>query len=135
MAATDWQAENPALIQTLTDRLGGKGSCLDLIRAFEGITSSIWTFIARLLGAAGTQAVMARSVKLAASGAPLLERVQVREGAVDFSEFRDHAVEGCNPAEVLDALLRLGIVIFQTLSELSGDAVTRPLLSHLQEQA
>ncbi|MBI2863591.1 MAG: hypothetical protein HYX94_03410 [Chloroflexi bacterium] len=134
MPTSDWRAEHPALIQVLKGRLHGKTNCPELIDSFEVFVSSVWKFTALLLGEGGAKAVAGRSIQLTAANAPLLKWIQVRQGAVDFAELRAQPPESCRPPELMDAFLRLSVRIFQTLAELSGDAITGPLLSRLKEK-
>lgn len=135
MTFDDWRAEHPALTRILKDRLGGKETCSDVIDGYEEVMRSIWNFTSQLLGDAGTRAVLARSIKLAALDMPFLQRVKARERELDFGEFREYTAKlGCDMPEVLNALLRLGVMIFLTLNDLSGDAITGPMLSLLEEK-
>jgi len=134
MTFDDWRAEYPTLVRILEDRMRGKETCSDVIDSYDEVARSIWDFTARLLGDGGTRAVIARSIQLAATDTPLLQRVKALERKLDFGELREYTARlGCGAPEVLDALLRLGVMIFHTLHDLSDDAITGPLLSRLEE--
>lgn len=135
MPASDWKAEQVRLAKLLRDRLGSKDTCLDVLDDFEELVRSIWGFTAQLLGDSGTKAIWVRAIHLARYDVPLLLAVQIHDRGVNFDGFRAHIVKvGCNTPDVLDALLRLGMMVFQTLSSLAGDAITGPLLDHLEKQ-
>ncbi|MBI2954593.1 MAG: hypothetical protein HYY30_09790 [Chloroflexi bacterium] len=130
----EWRNDHAQLLKVLKRRLGHKDTCLDVIADYEKLVRSIWGFTDRLLGDVGASAVLTRAVELAARDVPLLRTVHVSEQGVHFNEFRDHVtMSGCTKPEVLDALLRLGVMIFQILSELTGEAVTEPLLHELEQ--
>lgn len=130
-----WQAERKDLVDALKARLRGTKDCFEVIDACDELMRSIWAFTEQLIGNEGTRAVLARSIHLAAKDSSLLQKLQVDPVSIDFGAFREHVAKmGCGQAEVTDALLRLGVIIFQVLSGLVGEAVTDSLLRHLKRR-
>lgn len=128
-----WLTEYGAVVEALKGRIGSSTSCAELVGSFEELVRSIWIFTARLLGEAGARAVMTRSLSLAVRDVPLLRTVSVAADGVHLAEFQDHANrEGCSDAEITEALLYLGAMVFKTLGDLAGEALTGPLLEELQ---
>lgn len=119
--------------QMLKARLESKETCSEVIDAGEEVLSSAWVFMAQLLGEAGATAVLVRSIQLAMRTSPMVRKVRPLGRGVDFGELRQYVDEvGYTRAEVLEAFLRLGEMLFQTLSDLTGEVLTEPLLRHLQ---
>ena len=125
------------MVTLLNDKHGTKETCAEVIDGYEQILRSIWSFIARALGNGGARALLARSVQLAAQQVPLLQPVQVREREVDLSGFRTHTVPApdadCDTSDVMAALTHLIVVVFQTLSDMTGEVLVGPLLRSLEE--
>ncbi len=134
MQSHDWQSEQPTLVRILQVRLGNKETCIDVVNGYEELMQAIWTFTSRLLGDNGTRAVLVRSLQLAVKDAPLLQNVKVHEDEIDLSGLRARAQEpDCNPPKMLDALLGFAAVIFETLADLTGSTITKPLLNYIGE--
>lgn len=127
--------EQHPVADVLRRRLNAGETCPDVIDCCEALLRSIFAFVARLLGTGGARAVVARSIQVATRQASLLSSVRVREDGPDLAELRERLARADHdPSEVEGALIRLGLQIFQTLSDLTGDAVTVPLLRHLEEE-
>ncbi len=131
MTTHGWQAEHAALREILEKRLGDKESCLEMLEVYDELMRTLWTFVSRLLGDGGTEAVLNRSIRLASTEAPLLRGIHVSGRQVDFGQFRELFAADCGTSELNHAFLQLGEAVLQTLSGLTGDVVTAPLLKHL----
>jgi len=129
--------ELTGVVTLLNDKLGTKETCAEVIDSYEEIMRSIWSFLAQVLGNGGVRALLTRSAQLAVEQVPLLETVQVRERDVDLSAFRTHTVPApgvdCDTSEVMAALTHLTVVVFQTLSDMTGGTLVEPLLRFLEE--
>ncbi len=133
MRSNDWEVEYPELVKVLKERLGSKQTCLEAIDAYEEVLRSIWDFAARLTSDKGARALLSRSVQLAAQDAPLVQEISIGENGVDLATFRNRVSKsGLGAPEVVDALTHLGVAIFHSFSEVTGDALTVPLLSELK---
>lgn len=132
MKSEDWRFEHPALVGLLQERLGNSSVCIEVIDGFDEVFRSIWTFTARLLGEAGTRAVLNRALQLAVRDTPMLQSVRVNEREVDLGNLRARAADpDCEMAEMFAAILGLAVKTFDTLADLTGDVMTGPLLNHL----
>ncbi len=125
--------EDELAFEALRATLGNPKTCSELIDSYEDVLRSTWLFTARLLGDAGARAVMGRAISLASRDVPLLLKVRADVNGIDFSEFRDQVLNlGCDTPEVMEAMMSLVTVIFKTLSDLAGDALTGPILQQLK---
>ncbi len=132
--ANEWQNEYKRVSEALKHHLGNKETCGEVIDGYEVLIRSIREFTARLLGDAGARSVLARSLQLAAREAPLLQKLRLAGDRFDFGELRAEAEKlGCSSGDVLHALLAMSFMVFRTLEELAGDALTEPLLRQLEE--
>ncbi|MBI4318580.1 MAG: hypothetical protein HY675_08825 [Chloroflexi bacterium] len=134
MNQPEWQVENEDLIGELRLTLR-KETCPEIIDSFEALAHAIWRLATPFLGAAGTRAVMARSLSLASRDAPLLEKIRVNEEEIDLSEFRAYVASvGCAAPEVMDSLLGVEVAMFRTIEDLVGRAVSQHVLRLVREQ-
>lgn len=95
----------------------------------------MWQFIASLVGDGGARAIIARAAHLSAAHAPLVQCLRVTDGGLDFSDLRQRFDEpDYSLPHVANAFVHLSVAIFQVLSELTGDVITRPLLAQIERQ-
>ncbi len=133
MKSNDWEAEYPELVRMLKARLGNKQTCLEALDAYEEVLRAIWDFAARLTSDKGARALLSRSVQLAGQDAPLVQEISIGEKGVDLAALRSRVSKaGLETPEVVDALTHLGVAIFHSFAEVTGDALTVPLLCQLK---
>ncbi|MBI2954986.1 MAG: hypothetical protein HYY30_11770 [Chloroflexi bacterium] len=133
MKPKQFDSEYQRSISVLRAKLENIGDCTDLIDSYADVMNSIWNFTAHLIGDGGASAVVSRSVRVAARQVPIAGLAIVGHDGIDFSRFRAEALsKGCTTVEMLDGFIHLGATVFQTLQELTGDAITGPLLKRLQ---
>ncbi len=118
----------------LAGDLDGSETCLEVIGDCEVLMKAVCKFNSRLLGDGGARAVLARAITLATPGAPVVQKIVPTSEGGDFTELRKCAeTEEYDVADIHNALVHLKEEVFFTLSDLTGNLLTGPLLQVLQK--
>jgi len=133
--ASNWSPEVRPAVEVLRGRLADCGTCFEMADAYEDVLRAIWAFCARLVGEAGTRAILARAVRVAARDEPLAGSIQVTSDRVELDRLRASFVEpDCDVAVAARVLLRVGAAVFQTLIDLTGNTLVESLARELQRR-
>ncbi len=121
------------VLDVLRTRIQSAPTRSDAVDDFAQTLNSIRGYCAHLLGEAGADAVLARSVQLANRSMPLAQKVRVDQQGVGLEGLLEHVGTSDSHAdEVMSTLLEVGAMLFQTLYELTGDVLTESLLRRLE---
>lgn len=136
MTGHDWRGRTRTaeeLLELIESRLRDKGPCEEIVDSAEELLDLIWKFNAQLIGNDGIRAVFIRTYKLSGAALPLLQKVKVAKNRIDFAELRLYASEiQCDAVEIVDTILELAMVVIQIISEMTGEAMTAPMLQRLK---
>ncbi len=117
----------------LRSRLAAYQTCPELLDASEALLRLVLWSSAQLLGEEGARAVLLRSIRSAASRAPIATTIRVTEHGVDLGEMRAlFPGPECDSDGVLGVVTEVGVAVFGTLEQLTGGVISEPLLQRIE---
>jgi hypothetical protein len=121
------------LTEAVRRRLPKRNTCIEAVDDYEAVFRTIWDFMSTYLGETGAQAIVTRSIQVTGRNTPMVLNLRATTSGVDFGPFHTHAEKpDCSPLEITDALVLLSAAVFDTIFQLTGEALSGALMRELE---